>query len=319
MSHDIEFVDGKAQMVYVGEDPWHKLGTKICSDLTPAQVLEAAGLDWEVVKVPAYCKITSATGEDIDIDINRAALVRDADMKVLDVVPSGWIPVQNLEAFEFFNDFIAEGGMSMETAGSLDGGRIVWALARINDGFTLFGGDQVDSYLHFTNFHKFGYATDVRFTPIRVVCRNTLTLSLQTDVNRFVKISHRQQFNGDVVKETLGIARDKLAKYKDMAAFLGSRKYNVDDLIQFADQLFPCPTDGVLSKKASRVVNLVDSQPGANYVPGSWWNAYNAVSYRIDHELGSTDDSRLTSAWYGSNKGLKTKALERAVQFAAIA
>ena len=207
MAHNIEMVNGKAQMAYAGETPWHGLGTVVPPDLTPDQMLEAAGLNWEVEKVPAYAQVDGK-----QVNIGWSALVRKADSKILDTVSGDWEPVQNSEAFEFFNDFIAEGNMEMHTAGSLAGGQIVWALAKVKDGFDLFGGDTVESYLHFTNFHKYGFSTDVRFTPIRVVCNNTLTLSLNTKVERMVKVSHRNKFSGDDAKLMLGVAADKLAK-----------------------------------------------------------------------------------------------------------
>ena len=158
MSHELEMVNGKASMVYAGEKPWHRLGTEIPDDLTPAQVLDAAGLNWEVEKVPAYANVGGKS-----VAVGRSALVRTSDNKVLDVVSDDWNPVQNAEAFEFFNEFIAEGDMKMETAGSLKGGQIVWALAKVQDSFELFGGDRVESYLHFSNFHRYGCSTDIRF------------------------------------------------------------------------------------------------------------------------------------------------------------
>ena len=48
MAHNVEIIDGKAQMAYSGEVPWHGLGTEVPADLTPEQMLEAAGLNWEV-------------------------------------------------------------------------------------------------------------------------------------------------------------------------------------------------------------------------------------------------------------------------------
>ena len=312
-------VNGKAQMAYAGETPWHGLGTRVPDDLTPAQMLEAAGLDWEVEKVEAFAKVNGR-----DVSVNRSALVRKSDDKILDVVSNDWNPVQNSEAFEFFNDFIAEGDMEMHTAGSLCDGQIVWALAKVKDSFELFGGDRVDSYLHFSNFHKYGFSTDVRFTPIRVVCNNTLTLSLNTKVEKMVKISHRREFDGDNVKLMLGVAAEKLAKYKEMSQFLGSKRYTNESVVEYFKRVFPITSGNTESKKelskgASTALGVLDTQPGAEFARGTWWQAFNSVTYFTDHLTGRTQDTRLTSAWYGHNKGLKTRALETAIEMAGAA
>ena len=315
MSHEIEIIDGKAQMAYVGETPWHGLGVRVPADLTPAQMLEAAGLDWFVQKIPAYAKVN-----DVDVNIGQSALVRNTDHVILDVVSNDWNPVQNLEAFEFFNDFIAEGGMEMHTAGSLKGGQIVWALAKINDGFTINGKDEVESYLQFSNFHKYGFSTDVRFTPVRVVCNNTLTLSLNSKVERFVKISHRREFNGDNVKLMLGVAADKLAQYKEMATFLSTKQYTGENVVEFMKRLFPVAGGDKAKKEISKTANtalgVLDNQPGADLSPGSWWNAVNAVTFTTDHLVGRTADNRLASAWYGVNRNVKLEALDLALKMA---
>ena len=315
MAHEIEFVNGKAQMAYAGDLPWHGLGTRVPDDLTPEQMLEAAGLNWEVEKIEAFAKVG---GKNVSVD--RSALVRKTDNKILGVVSNDWNPVQNSDAFEFFNDFIAEGDMEMHTAGSLRGGQIVWALAKVKDGFSLFGGDEVESYLHFTNFHQYGYSTDVRFTPIRVVCNNTLTLSLNTKVERMVKISHRREFDGDNVKLMLGIAAEKLAKYKEMAQFLGSKRYTNENVVDYFKRIFPVSggdnAKKEISKNANVALGVLDTQPGAEFARGSWWQAFNTVTYLTDHLAGRTADTRLASAWYGYNKNLKTKALETALEMA---
>lgn len=319
MSHEIELnTDGTARMCYAGQVPWHGLGKVIPSDLTPDQILQEAGLDWTVEKIPAYATIA---GEKKTV--GWSALVRSEDNKVLDVVSDDWNPVQNSEAFEFFNDFIAEGGMTMETAGSLRGGQVVWALAKVQDSFELFGGDRVDSYLHFTNFHKYGCSTDVRFTPIRVVCNNTLTLSLNTKVERMVKISHRRQFDGDNVKLMLGVAQEKLSKYKEMAAFLGSKRYTADSMVDYFKSVFPVSGPDNAKKEISKSAKIslatVETQPGAEFARGSFWQLFNAVTHYTDHLAGKSADTRLQSAWYGVNKGLKVRALETAIEMAEAA
>jgi phage/plasmid-like protein (TIGR03299 family) len=317
MAHNIEMVDGKAQMAYAGEVPWHGLGTRVPGDLTPDQMLEAAGLNWEVSKVPAFAKVAGK-----NVNVGWSALVRSTDSKIIDVVSEDWNPVQNSEAFEFFNDFIAEGDMEMHTAGSLCDGKIVWALAKVKDSFELFGGDKVDSYLHFTNFHKYGSSTDVRFTPIRVVCNNTLTLSLNTKVERMVKISHRREFNGDQTKLMLGVAAEKLAQYKEMAQFLGSKRYSDENVVEYFKRVFPAHENAKrseITKNARTALGILETQPGAEYAPGSWWQAFNATTYMTDHLIGRSTDTRMTSAWYGSNKNLKVRALETAIEMAEAA
>ena len=317
MAHNIEMIDSKAQMAYTGDVPWHGLGTRVPADLTPEQMLDAAGLNWEVTKVPAFAKVAGK-----NVNVGWSALVRSSDEKIIDVVSEDWNPVQNSEAFEFFNDFIAEGDMEMHTAGSLCDGKIVWALAKVKDSFELFGGDKVDSYLHFTNFHKYGCSTDVRFTPIRVVCNNTLTLSLNTKVERMVKISHRREFNGDQTKLMLGVAAEKLAQYKEMAQFLGSKRYSDENVVEYFKRVFPASENAKrseITKNARTALGILETQPGAEYAAGSWWQAFNATTYMTDHLIGRSTDTRMTSAWYGSNKNLKVRALETAIEMAEAA
>ena len=304
-------------MAYAGEVPWHGLGVRVPADLTPDQMLEKAGLDWTVSKRRMVTEDGIAVPE-------KMALVRDSDKSVLDIVGKEWNPVQNQEAFEFFNDFVTSGDMEMHTAGSLMEGRIVWALAKVNQSFEVFGNDVIESYLLFSNPHRFGQSIDVRFTPIRVVCNNTLTLSLNSKSVSSVKVSHKRAWDPEAVKETLGIAKEKLDKYKEMAVYLGGKKFKKTTLTEYLNGLFPSYSKKdakviELSRPAERVLELVDTQPGANFAPGSWWGAFNAVTYFADHERGRDADTRLQSAWFGQSKSLKLKALEDAVKYAEAA
>lgn len=316
MTHMIETI------AYAGETPWHGLGKQVPADLSPEQMLVAADLDWTVEKIPAFSKID---GKSVNVGVS--ALVRSTDNRVLDVVSNDWNPVQNHEAFQFFSEYCDAGDMEMNTAGSLRDGQIVWALAKVKESFELFKGDQVDSYLLFTNPHKFGQCIDVRFTPIRVVCYNTLTLALKEHTERVVKKNHRTVFDPSQVKEQLGIATSKLAKYKEMATFLGSKRYTQDLLKKYFNEVFPVlvynkekgPQRKELSKSATRALDIIETQPGAEFAQGSWWQAFNAVTYLTDHEIGKTADTRLQSAWFGANKNLKIKALETAIEFAEAA
>jgi phage/plasmid-like protein (TIGR03299 family) len=317
-------------MAYAGEVPWHGLGTKVSNDISVDDMLKESGLDWNVVPVPVFGRMDGK-----EIKSTYQMLVRDTDQKVLTMITDKWNPVQNSEAFEFFRDFVDAGAMEMHTAGSLQDGKWVWCLAKISESFELFGGDRVDGYLLFSNPHIYGRGVEIRFTPTRVVCNNTLQLSLGTATDNKVRLNHRSTFDPDMVKETLGIASEKMAKYKEMAQFLGSKSYKKEIVAEYMKEVFPgyskraieqaneikTLTDAQisalgLSRNAKGALDILETQPGANFAPGSWWNAYNACTFMTDHVIGKTQESRLTSAWYGLNKSVKVKALEKAVEYA---
>jgi phage/plasmid-like protein (TIGR03299 family) len=308
-------------MAYAGETPWHGLGVPVSNDLTPAQMQEKAGLNWKVRELESFVEFDGKK-----MPTGQKSLVRESDGRILTNVGKDWNPVQNDTAFEFFSEYVMEGNMEMHTAGSLRDGQMVWALAKVKDSFDLFKGDQVDSYLLFSNPHQYGKTIDVRFTPIRVVCNNTLTLSLGTKADRSVRVGHRTQFDPSMVKEQLGIATEKLKTYKEMAAFLGSKRYTQDNVIEFFNTVFPRSADkrvqgkalslDTLSRNARGAYDVLEIQPGAEYAEGSWWQAFNAVTFTTDHLTGRNEDNRLYSNWFGGNQLRKVNALETAVEYA---
>ena len=279
MAHNVE------TMAYAGEVPWHGLGVPVSNDLTPVQMMEKAGLNWTVEQIDSYVNVG-----DKQIPTGMKSLVRSSDNKVLTNIGQVWNPVQNEDAFD------------------------------------LFGGDTVESYLLFSNPHKYGFSIDVRFTPIRVVCNNTLSLSLEAKAERSVKVGHRTEFNAGEVKKALGIASAKLHEYKDMAQFLGSKRYNIDDLVEYYNTVFPRTADKrvqnqklsveTLSKNAKAAFDAIEQQPGAKFAEGSWWQAFNSVTYVTDHIQGRNADNRLYSSWFGGNQVRKRDALKTALQFA---
>ena len=318
MAHELEFVNGVAQMAYrlSKGKPWHGLGTPVGDNMTPAEMMKAAGLDWGVSKVDSFIEFNGQK-----VPTGQQSLVRDTDGKILTQVGSGWNPVQNAAAFEFFADFVSKGDMAMDTAGSLKDGRIVWALADVRDGFSLFGGDEVKGYLLFSNPHEYGKSIDVRFVLERVVCNNTLTVALAEKGQPSVRVNHRSQFDAERVKELLGISHRKTSTFKEAAEFLGSKQYIKTDLEEYFGEIFgkSVKEDKVLSPTAERAMAVIETQPGAEYQAGSWWQALNAVTYLCDHELGRTNDTRLASAWFGGNAKRKVEALNLAVKMAEAA
>jgi len=322
MSHDIETmahaeVAGSNSLAH--QAPWHNLSTPVSNDLTPDQMMEKAQLNWNVNRLRTYALIDNQI-----VDTERDVLVRSSDHKILTHVSEDWQPVQNKEAFDFFTEFVLSGNVEMNTAGSLKDGKVVWALAKIKGGsFDLFNGkDRVDSYLLFSNPHEYGKSVDIRFTAIRVVCNNTLTLALNNKTDLAVRLNHRRKFDPQMVKSTLGLASNNLDTYKEMAEFLASKPFSVENLASYYRDVFPSLStkrreDATkLSRPAQVAMDVLDSQPGADLGKGTWWQVWNSTTYAIDHLFGRSEDTRLVSAWYGPNRSKKVEALNKAIEYA---
>jgi len=321
MAHKVE------TMAYAGEVPWHGLGVKVSENLTPDEMLVKAGLNWSVDKTNLFYSHPPSLSRLVP---GKKGLVRSSDGAYLDTVGEDWNPLQNSEAFSFFNDFIKHGDMEMHTAGSLENGRRVWALAKVKDAFELFKSDRVDQYLLFSNPHKYGLPIDIRMTPVRVVCNNTMSFALNTVSDVMVRVHHRTTFDPNIVMNTLGVAKTMLDKYKEAAELLASRRFNKNNVVDFFSTVFPQTsinanknkeTKDDISRNATHAhaLEVMNTQPGAEFGKGTWWQAFNTVTYMTDHILGRSQDTRLTSAWFGANRNRKAMALKTAIDFAQAA
>jgi phage/plasmid-like protein (TIGR03299 family) len=306
--------------------PWHGLGTPIGrnEDITTEEFRRHAGAHWEAIKYPLWVRATLETPFKEHIKSDAFALMRTDTHAVLNIVSEQYKPVQNREVFDFFSDFCNAGDMDLETGGVLNEGRTVWALASIRAGFTLAGGDSVQGYCLFSNRHD-GHAGRIKFTPVRVVCANTLALAMAGDGSEF-RIHHRSQFNADLAKTTLGLAKTQLEQMKEQAEFLASRPMNHPAYLQFLDALFPVrkAVDALTKEERTirphnydRAVQALWQQTGAELNRGTWWQGYNAITYMLDHQEHRKDrGAALNSNWFGEGMKLKKRALDTALEMA---
>jgi hypothetical protein len=156
--------------------PWHKLGTRVPASVTAAEMIEAAGLAWKVTLPPAPgARLIDPDSSTYDrYLIIREPFGDETEGVALGLVGSGYVPLQNLEAFSFFEPFIRNGWATFHTAGALGNGERVWVLAKMSGQIMIGRDDPIDKYLLLSNTHDGTGAVSIRFTPIRVVCQNTL-------------------------------------------------------------------------------------------------------------------------------------------------
>jgi len=256
------------------------------------------------------------------------ALVRNTDNKILDVVGSRYVPVQPHEAMEFFTEFVEAGDATMETAGSLRGGRYIWGLANLGQSFTLKGKDEVKGYLLIACPYEQGKSFIVKQTSVRVVCHNTLSLALRDSGLEF-RMSHRQAFDDamiDKAKETLGLAREEAGEFEHNARKLKRLKLVEKDAIRvIAPIMAKAGKEAVKAMvedfdengtpRMKAIMDAYRNAPGAD--PGTGWGALNAVTYWSDHIASRTRDKRLTNAWFGRTARQKERLLDDLLEMAA--
>lgn len=211
--------------------PWDGLGREIARAVTSKDALRLAQLDW---CVKSRAVKDSVTGIEIP---NWKANVRDIDNSVLGMVTGRYQIVQNDEAFAFTDALLGE-GVTYETAGSVNGGRKVWMLAKL-EGRDI-AGEKIDPYLVFTNSHDGKGSVRVAITPIRVWCSNTLNLALQR-AQRQWSCTHTGDINGKLEDARLTILNSEkyLGALNDEFETLKLKKITKDKMFDFAKELLP--------------------------------------------------------------------------------
>lgn len=302
--------------------PWHGLGERVQrnEEVTTYEFQRRAGLLWEVVKEPLYIRKTKENEHYIadHVKTEAMALIRKDTAAVLNIVTSLYKEVQNTQIFEFFRKYCESGGLEMETAGSLDGGKTIWVLARMKYGFTLAGGDRVQSYVLLSNSHA-GRKGRGKITAIRVVCANTLAAALFGG-GAEIAFSHKSVFDPEAIRQALGLPEQQVAAFAQQCEFLTSRPLNGASFKNFINTLFPVEVDKEGEKKVPRwqekVQTAYTQQPMAG-LPDTWWQAYNAVTYAVDHDSSRSDKAaRLNSNWFGNGEKIKQRAFTVAMEMA---
>lgn len=308
-------------MVSAGNQvPWHNLGTVLPDKaLTAIVALKAAKLEWEVTKESVF------DGESAELADYR--LLRRSDtQEVLDVVPRKWTPLQNVQLLEIAEALAQAPGVSdfqpvIETAGSLKGGRIVWAL--VQTGLRKFADSDHKQYMLLSNGHYLGRGVRGTLTDVRVVCNNTLTAA------EAVRSSLFTTHFGDVERrvqraiEALGWANEATAATFAIYEALAKTNVSPDTAVKVFRGLFPVQEEGEeadmsVNEKVEAMVNLF--RTGAGNSGKTAFDIVNAVTDFVDHkktyrEDAGADERRFFDvALDGQGSGMKRKAFSLAKQ-----
>jgi phage/plasmid-like protein (TIGR03299 family) len=318
-------------MFHLGAMPWHQDSTKLDKPPTSKEAIVEAGLNWRILTAPIYMQ---TPGSEIVANAytqvpEGQVVIRETDKKVLGVVGPRWTPVQNQDAFNFFDPLVQDGLAVYHTAGSLREGRTIWILAQIGEERNVIGEDNIGQFLLLSVGHDGTRGIHLLPTPIRVVCANTEGMAFNQAESEGTMLKYAHTTN--VVRrleETREFIRPFLANFDhtvEVFKLLAKAQVVRVEVDAYLQGIFPDPT-GTEEKPANttfaeNVRAVVQAKfegdlLGYDAIPRqfqrTYWTLYNAVTEYIDHERGG-DKHRLNSLWMGSGKQIKDRALEMAM------
>lgn len=332
---------------------WHNKGEILADHPTSAEAIKAAGLDWPVELRPVYWGRQAGDTWNPELVPNRKAIVRvrttyepDVTMStmlpagteedLLSIVSDGYKPLQNTEAFSFFDPLVQSGDLVYETAGSLFDGRKIWVLARyLRKQIRIMDTDEVRPYVLLLNGHDGVTGVTIQPTPIRVVCNNTLMASLGHGLT--INFKHVGDVAGEIESaknalESMRVSFEELDMLYSHMAEIHVRKDEIDAIIRdvccptdWRDTLTEQPDEEMIQKQGelsprkrqrldlmeAKVRDLIRNGQGANAdLYGTVWGVYNALVEFAEYYLGARSKDRANFQLLGEGARFKQNALQ---------
>lgn len=305
---------------------------------TAAEVMEAAGLNWKVAKCELVAKMPIHSdktenagfifGSNNYVECPDAFATYRTDHNIpLGIVKGRYTPVQNIDAFTFFNDAIGKDKAIWQTAGFFGMGERIFVSAKLPRNIIV-DGDPVENYLVFTTSHDGSSGVKILFTPIRVICENTLNAAINTSTN-YVSFRHTKSVhsNLDIASEILDICDTRTIELQQKYTYMKKLKMSDKDaqeifanVILTEDEQFRIKQTGhtigqiitrdwraiqdseVSMKKVnilSEINNYYFAGVGQKEIIGTGWGVYNAITGYYSNIDNSEGTKRMDSLLYG--------------------
>src|SRR5437763_3022902 len=308
MAHEVE------TMAFFQKTPWHGLGTALHEDdlYDWPKTCEKAGLAWDVELVPLVTADTQAK-------VTHQAVRRKTDSRILGVVGHRYAVLQNRDAFAWFQPFLDVKEAALHTAGSLRNGSRIWVLAKLNRAPLLVApGDEVEKFILLSHGHDGSLAGRVGFTPVRVVCQNTLSMAHGSDASKLIRVKHTRDVHENLanIGEVMDLANAEFEATAEQYRLLARRSISQADLRRYVKQVFKVEEDRDTGTRMANIMEevmaLAEAGRGNNLpsIRGTYWSAYNGVSEWLTYSRGRSEDNRLNSLWFGDSALTNRHALE---------
>lgn len=323
MSHELR--NNGENMLYSGETPWHGLGKNIsgetCYNIT--ECIEIAGMNRPV----GLKKLFAENGVDNDGNpiyqpIPERYTFDELSGALFGCVGPRYVPLQNIEAFQWFQPWLDTREVSIHTAGLLYNGEKLWVQAKIEvDAQEVRAGDNVECYVMLSNSHDGTTAIRVGLTPQRIVCKNTLTMAIKSDVSKLIRVKHtsKAKQNIDNIRESIDLVRRDFFASIELYRKLSNKAINQADLRKYVRFFFDIPDTMIENNIPKRTMNQMLKvyqryEFELSVAGATWWNAWNSCNWFLNHEYGRSAENRLDSLWFGVNSGVDKVMLDLALR-----
>lgn len=316
MAHELTIrEDGFAEIAFAGDTPWHGLGQSISED-SPIEVWQQqAGMDWTIESAPVQYHTASSGAQTFP---KRNVLHRSDTGAPLSVVSDRYHAVQPRQVLEFFKELVDVAGFRIQVAGTLMGGKRMWAIANTGRYAEVTKDDGIGGFLLLSTSCDRTLATTARFTTIRVVCNNTLSAALNHRAAD-VSFTHLTKWNREMMTDKLMSKVNVFGDFIESARMLHQQQMGaaaaaafLKDLLTPFSQIKVPDYDMAENRQYKAILALFDGgAKGADMAGHTGWGMLNAVTEYYDHHaISRTDDARLDSAWFGFGNQVKTRALD---------
>lgn len=330
--HMLDLSNNRANMAYVGNTPWHNLGTELQEGVPLDEWKIAAGLNWQIEKAPVTFKPAAPEGSvSAPLEFpDKAVLYRSDTKTALSIMSdSRYHIVQPGEIIDFYADLVANSQYDLETAGSLKGGAVVWALAKAREGLSIMGQDVIKPYLLLSTSCDGTMSTVAELTTVRVVCNNTLTLAVGNNgANATIRVPHVAKLNHDAIKRDLFEQQALLEEFGNGAEAMANRQVGKAEAVNYFVDLYkkvdPETQKLENEKQLEKIVNALMEHwlagPGSDLrsSKGTAWGLVNAVTRYEDFDSPArSEETRFRRNQYGKGRDKKVQAFNAGLTLAA--
>lgn len=335
MAHNIATIKNNVAFAFSGERPWHRLGKRMDRKMTVAEALKEGHVDGPVYKEPIFLQdgiVIPDKFATVRYDYNEDNLL---DKIPLGVVGARYEIVQTADCFAFFDHAIGEDAACIETVGALGRGEVVFAMARVPDDMEVTPGDPIERYILLTTSHDGSSNIRALFSPVRVVCNNTLNAAL-SGARNIVSIRHTKSAKGrlEEAHKVMGASETYWEKIREAYGIMASKQLKTDEVNKLLTQVFPgkpleiTQPDGktlMLEEVATRTQNNRNSvlalfeggARGSNMAGKTAWGFFNAVTEWIDNHRSVRGETNMWEASvFGSGESTRQKAFELSMAMA---